>query len=322
MKNQVVLWLVIVNSLVGGERFASQASFITARPEDVFEHPNQIELARASERGDVDTINQLARSGVAVNAVGKQNATALWYAFGAQQKLSFQRLLELNANPNVINQSGEPLLSYCLMATDGDYLRLLLSHGADPNARNRSTSRPSIFHILHDDGIERLQLMLQSGADVNIKDSNDTTPIIVASSARQIRTGLFLLRHGADPFLRDRADIDIAAGLFGPNWKKEGDVPKMLAEVKQLLEQKGVTVDPRVLEVARIRNLGEATGREPPMWLKGQPNEPNPAWVRAYPEKAEKWYRTVLGREPPHAARTSRPSQEGNPPGEQRQWRN
>ena len=110
---------------------------------------------------------------------------------------------------------------------------------------------------------------------------------------------LFLLQHGADPFIRDDTGGDVASGIFSPNWATKTEGYKARAEVLRLLEARGLKFDLALTETANIRNFGEATGKEPPMWINRGAKEPNPQWVKANPNEAEKWYQKVFRRPAP-----------------------
>ena len=126
-----------------------------------------------------------------------------------------QYLIERGANPNIANKGGwTPLY----LATDNrnieggdypvpkadmdhlDYIKFLLDHGADPNARAReNTLTRTIF---------TMQWFYEAGA----------TPFIRAAQSSDVALMQLLLEHGADPFMRtDNGDTALTASA-GIGW--------------------------------------------------------------------------------------------------------
>jgi hypothetical protein len=265
--------------------------------EQVFRSKSEVDLARAAQVGDTRAVMDIVRQGTSAGSVGKNGATPLWYAFTANKKAAFEKLLELGADPDAVDINGEPLLGDSIMVDKPDWMKVLLTHGANPDGVNTNTRQPILFRAANDGRIHLMEALLKAGADINIRNADGTTALTFASSSRQIETVKFLLQHGADPFLRNAAGNDLAAGLFGPNWNVRS--AGLRRDVITRLEQMGIKFDQETIEQAQIRNLGEATGKEPPMWLKNNIGEPNPDWVRANPEQAKLWYQRVLHRGPP-----------------------
>ena len=272
---------------------------LTINPEDAFSDPRQVALAVAAKAGNVKAIEKAVKEGADVKAVGRQSTTALWYAGVAGEKKAFARLLELGADPNQRNSSGEPLIGWCVTRRDSDYLKLALAHGGNPNAVNPISQQSIIFRTISDDSNERLEILLKAGADINFRDKTGSTPIKVASGSRLMHKVLFLLQRGADPFIRDDAGSDVALGIFSPNWATKTEAYKARGEVLRLIEARGLKIDWALAERTGVGNFAEATGKEPPMWLSRDAKEPNPEWVKANPDEAERWYQKWLRRPAP-----------------------
>lgn len=266
---------------------------LATRPAQAFSDARQVALATAAENGDIDGIERAVKGGADVSAVGRGKATALWYAAAAAQKKAFTKLLELGADPNTPNETGESLVGWCVLNRDADYLKLALGRGGKPNAVNLENGIPVLFRAVSQASTEKLELLLKSGADINIRANDGSTAAVFASSARQMGKVLFLLQRGADPFLRDSLECDIALGIFGPNWDAKTEAFRAREQVIKLLAERGVLFDWSTIAKAKIRNLGEAIGKDPPMWLNSDRRDPNPEWVKANPERAEKWYQAV-----------------------------
>lgn len=273
-------------------------------PEEAFSDPRQVALAKAAKAGDVKAINQAVKDGADVKAVGRQSATVLWYAVVANEKKAFARLLELGADPNQRSETGEPVTGWCVLARDADFLKLALAHGGKPNALDSTGKQSIFFRALHEDSDEKMELMLKAGADINFRVGEGYDTPILSASKSNLKKTLSLLRHGADPFIRDEMGCDIASDIFGVLWyakdiKAEFYRIKERVEILRLIEARGVKLDWAISETAKVGNFGEASGKEPPMWLKSDRKEPNPEWVKANPERAERWYQAVLRRPAP-----------------------
>ena len=272
---------------------------LAIKPEDAFSDPRQVALATAAKAGNVKAIEKAVKEGADVKAIGRQSTTALWYAGVAGEKKAFARLPELGADPNQRNSSGEPLLGWCVTRRDSDYLKLALAHGGNPDAVNPISQQSIIFRTISDDSNERLEILLKADADINFRDKYGSTPINAASGSRLMKKVLFLLQQGADPFIRNNNGGDVASGIFGPNWATKTEGYKARGEVLKIHEARGLKFDWALTETARIRNLDEATGKEPPMQLNSGAKEPNPEWVKANPDEAERWYQKVFRRPAP-----------------------
>ena len=278
---------------------AATAQRSKVNPEQAFSEPVQVALAVAAEAGDLGAIDRALKAGAKINEAGKSQMTALWFATLAKNERAFSHLLKLGADPNAPNETGEPLLGWSILNRDLRYFELALSHGGNPNALNTKINRPIIFQAISEDSNKALELLIKAGADINARDQNGSTPIVFASSARLMPKVLFLLKNGADPFLRNNTGADIASGIFSPNWAKDTESYKARQLVIELLEAKGLIFDWKIVDVANVGNLAEATGKEPVMWLTRSDKEPNPEWVRANPELAERWYQKWLRRPAP-----------------------
>jgi uncharacterized protein len=299
----MLLWVTVLGELVFCPTSYGQWR-LKILPEEAFSDPRQVALAKAAKAGDVKAINQAAKDGADVKAVGRQNATALWYAVVANEKKAFARLLELGADPNQRSETGEPVIGWCVLARDADFLKLALAHGGNSNALNSTGKESIFFRALNEESDEKMELMLKSGADINFRVGEGYDTPILAASKFSLKKTLSLLRHGADPFIRNEMGCDIASGIFGVLWyakdiKAEAYRIKERAGVLRLIEARGVKLDWSIIEKAKVINFGEASGKEPPMWLRSDRKEPNPEWVKVNPERAERWYQVVLRRPAP-----------------------
>lgn len=247
-----------------------------------FTAPAQRALASAALAGDLAGIDRAVQAGADVKALGADRFTALWYALGARQKAAFTRLLELGADPNAIDDTGVPLIEWTVGLADVDYLKLALAHGGNPNPAGATGPRQLLINAMAQPP-ERMELLLAAGTAINRAGPGGMTAVTYAAQTLRMDKVLWLLQHGADPLPRTVTGMDLAASLFNPRWDLDPVQGPYRDQVVALLEQRGMKFDPTALATAKIRNLGEATGAEPPMYLLSDPLNPNPAWVQLHP---------------------------------------
>ena len=227
-------------------------------------------LVFAARHGDIETTRILLDAGADVNQVTEYGWTALLTATQNRYYRLGKYLLERGADPAIANNGGwTPLY----IATDnrniesGDYptrqpdmdhmqyIGLLLDHGADPNARMRSsTETRTIFthQWLREEGatpfwraaqsgdVELLQRLLDAGADPLIATDNGTNALMVAagigwvegvtyewSREQNVQTVAWLLELGVDVNARDR---DGRTALMGAAHKGRNEIVQMLVD--------------------------------------------------------------------------------------------
>jgi uncharacterized protein len=168
-------------------------------------------LVFAAREGDLESTQALIDAGADVNQVTEYGWTALLTATQNRYYKLGRYLLENGADPNIGNKGNwTPLY----IATDNrnieggdyptrlpdidhfEYIKLLLAHGADPNARmNSSTETRTIFthQWLFEEGatpflraaqsgdLELIKLLLEHGADPSIPTYDHVTPLMVAA---------------------------------------------------------------------------------------------------------------------------------------------
>ncbi|KAJ4311287.1 hypothetical protein N0V84_010534 [Fusarium piperis] len=87
--------------------------------------------------------------------------------------------------------------------------RMLISHGADVNARDMELLTP--LHSAADyDLLPMVEILLEAGADPNARDFEGTTPLSQAAAVGNLRIVRSLLKHGADPQTFDGVDFRAA----------------------------------------------------------------------------------------------------------------
>jgi hypothetical protein len=205
------------------------------KAKDFFTDAGVISLCRAIEAKNIAEIDRLAKSGVNVNAKGRNNMTPLLWAFPMGEPV-FKKMLELGADPNVkltgsvwsiglnegnsvMSASANALLidgavhgQYFYDAPMDNYLKLVLEHGGNPNIEDANGETP-LFEVKFSYPPSklpgRLRLLLDAGADINHRNSQGKTPVISAAVGRQDYV-LCLLKAGADYRIADDKGSDMA----------------------------------------------------------------------------------------------------------------
>ena len=125
--------------------------------------------------------------------------------------------LEAGENPNVRDYDGStPLYLVCLFADVSkraatiECIRLLLAHGAAPNATSYTPDASSpLVHAARWKSSEAVAMLLEAGAEVNAVDSHGFSPLHRAVSSGISASVQLLLDHGADVNSRTTRDAEI-----------------------------------------------------------------------------------------------------------------
>jgi ankyrin repeat protein len=119
-------------------------------------------------------------------------------------------LLSRGADVRLCGGEHGTALAYAAAGGSPDMVRLLLRHGANPNARTavcRQTPIMSAAECGHDAAAAAL---IAAGADVNARTCTGRTALMYAASSGRDSTVRLLLAAGADPAARD-CDCETAA---------------------------------------------------------------------------------------------------------------
>jgi len=172
--------------------------------------------------------NYIKETGFDINKLGKQNITFLLYALYVGQMNMVEILLENGADPNLLNPEIDstndptwensisndlPLSFVARTYYDFDLadVKLLLKYGAKIND---SRVNPALIACMSSGNNKRklklIDYLLDKGADINIKGSENRTPIIAAADISLWDIVNYLLDHGADYTAEDNAGWSVA----------------------------------------------------------------------------------------------------------------
>ena len=210
----------------------------------MFEDEDVRRLARAAGRGDIDTIDQLVREGVDVNARGTRGATPLYWAL--RNKKGFRHLLELGADPNLVydDEDRTSVMHATIEHRDPDFLRIALVHGGNPNLRARDTNETPLFDAVLPFGKDKLMILIEAGADIEARGHYGYTPLLAATNLDQFDIVFTLLEHGADYSVRSEYGRDLAdlIALHRPLMNSDSEQWEWMLRVSSWLRDHGVDV--------------------------------------------------------------------------------
>jgi len=185
-------------------------------------------LLFAAQQGDVESGRTLLRAGADVyESRKKDRMTGLMVAAACGNEKFSVLLLDKGANPNLIDESGYTALHYAASGEKTvELVKVLLAHGADPNARTTKDSRTN------------------STSGVSLKGA---TPLLLAASLGNVETVRALIAGGADAFITtDEKTAPLHVAIWGGNpyardWTDEEK--KNLFEITRLLVGLGIDVN-------------------------------------------------------------------------------
>ena len=151
------------------------------------------ELYINSAVGNLEKMEYLLLKGVNPNGNGKVGVgkNPLLLSIINHKKLAVKLLLSHGADPNVANKDGKSLLFY---ADQNDMVKILLHHGANPDTKEYSLLRRAAGPLGSKEIVETL---LDGGANSNIANNWGSTPLHWAAMYGHGEVVETLLRGGA-----------------------------------------------------------------------------------------------------------------------------
>ena len=212
----------------------------------------------ACRHGKLEMVRLLLDHGAEVNAEtvdGEKPLRFLSYGNYRSQEDGVRvahLLLERGADINTRCNDHSTLLHAASYSGNVEIARLLLDHGADPEANAEGDRGDKPLHQVSagkykspEDGVRVAQLLLERGADISTRRDDDQTPLHVASYFRNVEIVCLFLDHGADP----EANAEGSVGEKPLHRVSYGDSeygsPENGVRVAQLLLERGADVSTR-----------------------------------------------------------------------------
>jgi ankyrin repeat protein len=139
-------------------------------------------LRQAAYEGNEENVEALLGMGVDVNAMDAEGRTALVFAaFNGHSQILLQ-LLEAGGKLELRDAMGRTPLMYGSTGPFPEAVKILLDHGADPNAVDSDEHFTPLMHAAAEGHLEVVKVLLANGADPSLKDIDGDD---AASFARQ-----------------------------------------------------------------------------------------------------------------------------------------
>jgi len=213
-------------------------SMLEVTASEVYQDSAVVQLAEAVAKGDRQAIHDLARQGVDVNAQGDLDTSVLQWAFWNKSIDGIQALLEVGADPALMDNKGHTVMHYGASIDDPSLLQALLDAGASPEVRDSRGRTPIFDAILHDRELQ-FRALLAAGADLNAQETigeglleTGDRPLHHAASVN-VDFVLALLEAGADPRAVDGLGSTFQTVL---NMRNEAVASDEFIELKQKIE--------------------------------------------------------------------------------------
>jgi len=156
-------------------------------------------LIWAATRNDLAMADLLLRAGANAKAANELGATALYAAAAHADPAMTVKLLAAGAEANTPLLSGETPLMEAARRGNLETVRALLSHEANPNARELNGGQNALMWALSQRQSAVVQELLKSGADVHVGSKTGFTPLMFAAQQDDADSARILLRAGAKP---------------------------------------------------------------------------------------------------------------------------
>ncbi|MCW5550352.1 MAG: ankyrin repeat domain-containing protein [Opitutaceae bacterium] len=216
----------------------------TPKAEEFFLDPKVRTLVQAAARGDTRRVDALLHEGVDINARGKGGMTPVLFAMARLNKTGYRHLLERGANPNLIVDPGESVMSFASRIKDSEWLRLALRHGGDPNLIGARNIPPPLHESILYRRPENMRLLLDAGADINIRDGTGGTPMITAENIGSYEIVYEFLQRGADYRIKTKAGADLAKYISLSQMTPDNPKWPIREKVIAWLAERGVQIPP------------------------------------------------------------------------------
>ena len=201
-------------------------------------------LSRAAKSGHLEMVDLLLQRGAPIDARDLAGATALYVAAERGHAAVVQRLIDKGADADLKGRSGTSPLAAAAFAGRNQVVRMLLAHGADRRAADDTGKAPIVYaaasgeldivrQLLAQDldvnaryaneltllmwasgpdqnvpeaqALEVVSYLIDAGAHIDDRDARGRTALMIAAEGNHAEIAQLLLRHGADPSVRDKA---------------------------------------------------------------------------------------------------------------------
>jgi len=269
-----MLSLVSCVSYFADPRAAATARMRRWRATEYFADPLQARLADAVARGDIAGIDAAVREGADVNGKGKDGIPLLIWAMAKDSVPGFEALLAHGADLEELahdpihargKERTQAVIEVVVSAFNPGFLRAALKSGFDPDYVPFAETKESLlFRAMWTHAIDNAAILLEAGADIDHCDSTDGPALLLAQRMRYFDMITFLLRHGADPHIKNKWGYDLVDSIkkyhgIGSSTLWNPSYARVIAEMKA----RGLITDDELADAVKQRER-EAAGRPRP----------------------------------------------------------
>lgn len=187
------------------------SEYVESALEHIKEQENEVEEMKKEIKDFLSFIIKTCyENGISINDINDEGETPLMLLISSGQSFMLQHFLDLNPNITIDNEYGENALCYAIKNGRIDVFEKLLSL-IDNNQKEISKLLLNIIYNLPEDYI-RKQIALISIEQIidiilpyiNHRDEDNNTPLLIACALNEEIMVNILLKHGADPLLKNK----------------------------------------------------------------------------------------------------------------------
>jgi ankyrin repeat protein len=167
-------------------------------------------IHKAAYKGDLKKVKKIIdRDPSQINVQDAMEYTPLHLASGRGHTEIVEFLLNHGAYTELETCTGHtPMMLAAWYARDGKYetIKTLLEHGAKVDHKKDGDGSTALRYAAMYSDKEVINLLISYGADVNAKDEKHTTPLHQGAMLNNIEAAKALVEHGADIFAKNFHD--------------------------------------------------------------------------------------------------------------------
>ena len=159
------------------------------------------------DRGDVELVDLLIRSGADIHAKDSLNRSILQTAVIKNLHEVVLKLLVMGANPNDYDWKHKGILANAIDLNNEQMVRTLLKYGADP-------TKKMAVHVAADHGyVEIMNILVDHGANINHTRKIVLTPLHRAIEFGRVPMVVYLLAKGAKITTSDLSNLPLRRAI-------------------------------------------------------------------------------------------------------------
>ncbi|HEV8316561.1 MAG TPA: ankyrin repeat domain-containing protein [Vicinamibacterales bacterium] len=155
-------------------------------------------LLWAAHWNDLDMIDALLKAGAKVNAADDYGVTALTRACENTSEAAVTRLLAAGANPNAAQKSGLTPLMVAARTGNINVVKALLAHGANVNAATAAADATPLMWAVAQGYSGIVRVLVEGGANPRVSTAKGFTPLMFAARNGDIEMAKLLIAAGVD----------------------------------------------------------------------------------------------------------------------------